>query len=180
MLFRSLSLTESEETPGGSLTDETPVRSIPAGGLTPIAKEEGRGQEPGTEFEAVDEEGRSVEDEEQLRTLPEGGGELDPRAPGHVGDFVRAGGVLVLPASRKALTWLREDAGLPVPPWFRQELPQEPVEVELAGGERLRALRSASHNAPLVVLAVMRGACVSGYGPRRSYSLTSRGLNDNG
>ena len=83
------------------------------------------------------------EDEEQLRTLPEGGGELDPRAPGHVGDFVRAGGVLVLPASRKALTWLREDAGLPVPPWFRQELPQEPVEVELAGGERLSFVASS-------------------------------------
>lgn len=46
----------------------------------------------------------------------------DPRHPRNYGEFVSAGGTLVLPYSQGNLAWLREDCGLDVPAW---EVPGE-------------------------------------------------------
>lgn|GEM_PF-1983467 len=64
----------------------------------------------------------------------------DPRHPAHYGEFVRAGGTLVLPWSDDPIHWLRTDCGLEVPDWEPCDLSQERLEVELDTGELLEVV----------------------------------------
>ncbi len=60
----------------------------------------------------------------------------DPRNPELYGEFVRAGGSLILPYSPSGLAWLRESCSLIVPDWQPTER-TETFEVSLDSGETL-------------------------------------------
>jgi hypothetical protein len=77
---------------------------------------------------------------------PVGGEELDPRDPRHLAGFVRQGGTLLLPATREGLTWLREQAGLPVPAWPDLALPEGETLLRLDDGGELRLVMEAERS----------------------------------
>ncbi len=77
----------------------------------------------------------------------------DPRHPMHYGEFVRAGGTLLLPYSESNLEWLREDCGLEVPDWPRTSTTST-WNLELDTGETLSASllsRSQTDDGPVDV-----------------------------
>lgn len=79
-----------------------------------------------------------VEREDGEVAMPEGGAGLDPRDPRHVGDFVREGGALLVPATEGALDWLREAAEVPVPADVDELVSRDGGTVVLGDGRRLR------------------------------------------
>lgn len=71
----------------------------------------------------------------------------DPRHPLNYGEFVRAGGTLLLPYSEDHQRWLREDCGLQIPDWSAPVLALTD-ELELESGEVLKVhMESAGHAA---------------------------------
>ncbi len=63
----------------------------------------------------------------------------DPRHPLNYGEFVRAGGTLVAPATERMLAWLRAQAGLEVPAWRGMTSSGEAQHLTLDTGEELHA-----------------------------------------